>query len=928
MKSLIAFVALFWLGGLFMRVRSSALLMSLGLTVTLALALGAACNRVNPLYHARDGGTGAAGFSGASGDMGMAGVTGAAGSSRDAGAAGAAGSDAGADATLGACKQAGDCLAARGAPACGAWECRAGLCAVVCAGCVDSDNDGYGVGATCAGPDCDDNDPTIGRSSARACYEGKGGTLGVGPCHAGAQICTEGTWSTCGGQLLPSGEACNGLDDDCNGKTDDGLGTISCGLGNCAQTVAACVNGTLGVCRAGTPALTDACDGKDNDCNGAVDELCDGFCVHVAPNGDDQGTGTTLRPFRSIQAAIDFAAGAPTRPKNVCVAGGVSCFETNIYMTTDNGAITMANGVSVYGNYEAFTWSRCPFGTTGLPNLTVTIAARAAAGVTFPATVTTATTLDGVHVMRFGGGGVGVGTTTGIAVSGAKQVVISNVLVDDTQSATTSTGVSLTNGAEALITRSAIFGGGGTTASFGVRSVGSKPTIRDNCATIDPTSGRCTAACSSLSLGVHGRYAQNGGGGPGPGGTDNGATDAVAIELSDSPGAIVERNAVCGTVGGSAAGVRVSGAAAGTVVRGNSITADGGTTQALGVSLLACVDAAPWIVDNELIVGDPTGAAMRAAGVNVVGACHPVIDGNARIATGPSGAPLSAFGVFCAGDATGVSRCSITGNKLIQGAPTVHPAQTFAVACALGACARVSGNTLVGQGGGTVVGLSLQGTGAFVDRNVITGGCGSKTTTAVLAEDAFGRIENNLVRGAACVGNASTPEADGLRVHVALGGNEVDVSSNTIDAGGAGPCQGVAAGIGLGNAAGPKSARGIFRDNILRAGACSIARIDFIETEAGTSPRLFEHNDLDPTGAPTSLYLTGAAKSLTAASAVNALPGAAGNLSVDPMFVSLVDLHLAAASACVNAGTPVGAPKTDFDGKARDDRPDIGAYER
>jgi hypothetical protein len=231
------------------------------------------------------------------------------------------------------------------------------------------------------------------------------------------------------------------------------------------------------------------------------------------------------------------------------------------------------------------------------------------------------------------------------------------------------------------------------------------------------------------------------------------------------------------------------------------------------------------------------------------------------------------------------------------------------------------------------VGLSLQGTGAFVDRNVITGGCGSKTTTAVLAEDAFGRIENNLVRGAACAANASTPEADGLRVHVALGANglgsnELDVSSNTIDAGGAGPCQGVAAGIGLGNGAGPKSARGIFRDNVLRAGACSIARIDFIETEAGTSPRLFEHNDLDPTGAPTSLYLTGAAKSLATLSAVNALPGASGNLSVDPLFVGATDLHLMAASACVNAGTAVGAPKTDFDGKPRDDRPDIGAYER
>ena len=777
-----------------MRLRSSAP-SSRGVVVAAVLGIcvvasTGACNRANPLYHGHDAGapTGAAGDPGAAGDHG--------GQAGDAGATGVRRAraptrgpiDGAADATLGACRQAGDCLAARGAPLCGAWECRAGQCAVICPACADNDNDGFGVGAGCAGPDCDDNNPTIGRSGSRSCYDGKGGTLGVGACRAGAQVCSDGVWSSCGGQILPAGEACNALDDDCNGKTDDGLGMITCGLGTCTQSVAACINGVPGVCKPGLPSFAEACgDGKDNDCNGVTDESCDSFCVHVAPNGDDQGPGSTFRPFRTIQAAIQYAIGAPARPKNVCVAGGATCFDTSTYQAADGNTLTMANGVSVYGNYEATTWTRCGFGAAGLPNLTVTIAPRAAAGVNFPATVTTPTTLDGVRIARFGGGG-GAGPVAGITVSGAKQVQISNVVIDDAQSGGTTYGVNLVNGAEALITRSAIFGGVGSTAAVGVHSVGSRPTIRENCSSIDPTTGHCTATCSPTSLGIHGRSPAMGGGpGPGPAAaTTAPSAESVAIDLVDSPGALVERNAVCGTASGAAAGVRIAGMAAGTVLRGNAITADGATAQAAGVSLLACADAAPWIVDNELIVGDVTGTAMRAAGVNVVGACHPVIDTNTKIATGANGSPDSAFGVYCGADATSASRCSVMGNKLIQGTSSTHPTQSFAVACDVGACARVAGNTLLGGGGGTVVGLSLRGTGAFVDRNTITGGCGSKTTTAVLADDSASRIENNVVRGAACIGNTSTPEADGVRVHVGISGNEVDVSSNTIDAGGAG----------------------------------------------------------------------------------------------------------------------------------------------
>jgi hypothetical protein len=44
--------------------------------------------------------------------------------------------------------------------------------------------------------------------------------------------------------------------------------------------------------------------------------------------------------------------------------------------------------------------------------------------------------------------------------------------------------------------------------------------------------------------------------------------------------------------------------------------------------------------------------------------------------------------------------------------------------------------------------------------------------------------------------------------------------------------------------------------------------------------------------------------------------------------VDTFDAHLTSASPAVDAGTPEGAPPDDFDGRPRDDTPDIGAYEQ
>jgi hypothetical protein len=106
--------------------------------------------------------------------------------------------------------------------------------------------------------------------TTQACYSGAAGTQNVGVCRGGTQTCAGGNWGACVGQVLPSAETCDGLDNNCNGQVDDGLGTLSCGVGQCGRTVAACAGGHANTCNPGAPSA-ETCDGLDNDCDGVVD---------------------------------------------------------------------------------------------------------------------------------------------------------------------------------------------------------------------------------------------------------------------------------------------------------------------------------------------------------------------------------------------------------------------------------------------------------------------------------------------------------------------------------------------------------------------------------------------------------------------------------------------------------------------------------
>ena len=70
----------------------------------------------------------------------------------------------------------------------------------------------------------------------------------------------------------PSTEVCNGKDDDCDGVVDDVVGeAATCGVGECARKAILCDHGFPGTCTPGTP-TAEVCNGKDDDCDGQTDE--------------------------------------------------------------------------------------------------------------------------------------------------------------------------------------------------------------------------------------------------------------------------------------------------------------------------------------------------------------------------------------------------------------------------------------------------------------------------------------------------------------------------------------------------------------------------------------------------------------------------------------------------------------------------------
>lgn len=102
-----------------------------------------------------------------------------------------------------------------------------------------------------------------------------------GLCTYAEQWCAGGQW-ICVPEIQPRDEQCNGLDDDCDCVADDGLDVATfsypeeeypntVGRGQCAAGVTRCENGVPFETLPVTPS-EEVCDGRDNDCDGLVDE--------------------------------------------------------------------------------------------------------------------------------------------------------------------------------------------------------------------------------------------------------------------------------------------------------------------------------------------------------------------------------------------------------------------------------------------------------------------------------------------------------------------------------------------------------------------------------------------------------------------------------------------------------------------------------
>ena len=713
--------------------------------------------------------------------------------------------------------------------------------------------------------------------SCRLAYDRAGTRLGAGcpQCLAGPQ------------QADLASRAETALDEEnghvfCAGNPATTTSTAPPGLTTSTTATSSTTSTTLGCAGEGSPCgpTLDGCGARTVCVDGAL--VCRGTFVAPPPLGHPANPGTEAAPLSSLGAGIENAAlvGADA----VCACAGVY-FED----------LTVTEGISLRGGYDCNTWTRDPItnvtAVTGLPP----------DGVKVPPGVTAATSLEGIRVA--GGAGPSSAVSSALTVTDAsptlEDLVVTDRVVGTPQMPQILYGLHVRQTGSSPASPTIIGGEYRTFPSAGGTGIaifieGASATLTNVVAYGAPTDAYPYAAT------------------------------AVGVRCAGCAGTTISAS---GIVGGSAtsmsAGIWASGDVTG-LSAGDMTFFWGGYVSGPGTSygtlLDGCIGASTWSVASLGFFHD--SVASNSIGFSASGAsCRPTVTASLLVGCELTG--------YCAALQCTGAPCTVTDSTLdATFDASAHAVNSYGARCLEGGCALLARNTISAGNvyeshlePGEGIGVDVEGASPTLDANVIDGpSCpsgvfGSSTLAALQLRGSLSLMTNNLLRGGPC------PAASEV-VRVIKKSNGADVlapmlENNTLEYS---PCPTCGAHSGLFvRSPGDTAPGGSARNNIIHATTPGGPSFAIFEADASSDLAALENNDLhDPTGV---LYYDGGTTALTLAD-VNALPGAAGNISADPLLDTTG--HLAAASPCRNAGTATGAPATDRDG---DSRPQEGAFD-
>jgi hypothetical protein len=251
-----------------------------------------------------------------------------------------------------ACRLARDC--ARG-QACYQGFCvqRGGQSKVVDAGGGGSVASDAGNGRDGAAPASDAGSKDSGQTGAKcsdgqppeACYDGAKGTMDVGICKGGQRACVGGAYTQCLGQVLPGDETCNGKDDNCDGQIDEiPMGDCQTQMPGLCNTGQLTCRGTYAVCEPVTPPVQEICNAKDDDCDGMTDEVDSKACYPAATVGCTVAADGSAKCVGLCSAGQSACSGGKTGCSNavtpvdeICTTGNSTAADEDCDSNVDEG---------------------------------------------------------------------------------------------------------------------------------------------------------------------------------------------------------------------------------------------------------------------------------------------------------------------------------------------------------------------------------------------------------------------------------------------------------------------------------------------------------------------------------------------------------------------------------------------------------------